>query len=53
MRDSVVSDPGPGRPLQRYDAGLRAPPRGELMSEEKASDPFEERHNGAASLGIP
>ena len=53
MWGSVVSDRRPGRPLEPSDAGSSPPQRGEPEPEEKASDPFEDRHSGAASLGIP
>jgi hypothetical protein len=53
MRGSVVSDRRPVRALESSDAGPSPPQRDEPMPEEKASDPFEDRHNGAASLGIP
>jgi hypothetical protein len=51
MRGSVASDRRSGRPPQSPDeesATLERPER-----EENAPEPFEDRHNGSASLGIP
>jgi hypothetical protein len=53
MRGSVVSDRMPGRPPQSSDAGPTLAQRGDPLPEENASERFEDRHNGAASLGIP
>jgi hypothetical protein len=53
MRGFMANDRWPARPLEWSDAGSSARERDEPMPEEKASDPFEDRQNGAASLGIP
>jgi len=53
MRGFVIIDRRPGRVVGSSDAGSPPPQRGEPMPEEMGSDPFEDRHNGAASLGIP
>lgn len=50
---ALVNDRGPGRPTHSSDAGPATPQHGELKPEQNASEPFEDRHNGAASLGVP
>lgn len=49
----VVSDRRPGRPPQSSDARPATSQHGEPKPEQNASEPFEDRHNGAAGLGIP
>lgn len=51
-RGSVVSDRR-GRAPQSSEAGREGRQRGEPVGEQIAPEPFEDRHNGAASLGIP
>jgi len=53
MRGSVASDHWPGRPPQSSDSRPATPQHGEPKPEDTASEPFEDRRNGAASLGIP
>lgn len=52
-RDSVVSHGMPGRSPQLSDAARAAPRRTEPTADGEASEPFEDRRNGAANLGIP
>jgi hypothetical protein len=53
MRGPVVSEGTPGRRPRSPDGGPARHRRGEPMPEEYASERFEDRHHGAASLGIP
>lgn len=48
-----VGDSTLGRPPPSSDAGPATRQRVELTPGGKESEPFEDRHNGAASLGIP
>jgi hypothetical protein len=49
----LASDRSPARPPQSSDAGPAPSQHGEPKLEQNASEPFDDRHNGAASLGIP